>query len=97
MIKRYKRFIADIELDSGEKATVHCPHPGSMKGCAIPGAQGWLSRNDNPKRKLKYTWELISEMNLKELTLYTKYYIRFLSTGCNIYEKLLFLCVLIIT
>ena len=59
LIKRYKRFIADVELDSGGKVTAHCPNSGSMKGCAIPGAQVWLSKSDNPKRKLKYTWELI--------------------------------------
>ena len=59
LIKRYKRFLADVELDSGETVTAHCPNSGSMKGCATPGSQVWLSQNDNPKRKLKYTWELI--------------------------------------
>ncbi|MBW2654304.1 MAG: DNA/RNA nuclease SfsA, partial [Deltaproteobacteria bacterium] len=59
LIKRYKRFLADIELEIGEKVTAHCPNSGSMKGCAIPGSQVWLSESDNPKRKYKYTWELI--------------------------------------
>ena len=59
LIKRYKRFLADIELDTGEKVTAHCPNSGSMKGCAIPGSQVWLSVSDNPKRKYKHTWELI--------------------------------------
>ena len=59
LIKRYKRFLADIELDTGEKVTAHCPNSGSMKGCAMPGSQVWLSESDNPKRKYKYTWELI--------------------------------------
>ena len=59
LIKRYKRFLADVELDTGEKLTVHCPNSGSMKGCAIPGSKIWLSKSDNPKRKYKYTWELI--------------------------------------
>jgi len=59
LIKRYKRFLADIELETGEKVTAHCPNSGSMKGCAIPGSQVWLSESDNPKRKYKYTWELI--------------------------------------
>ena len=59
LIKRYKRFLADIELETGEKVTAHCPNSGSMKGCAVPGSQVWLSESDNPKRKYKYTWELI--------------------------------------
>ena len=59
LIKRYKRFLADVELDTGETVTAHCPNSGSMKGCATPGSQVWLSQSDNPKRKLKYTWELI--------------------------------------
>ena len=59
LIKRYKRFLADIELETGEKVTAHCPNSGSMKGCAIPGSQVWLSESDNPKRKYKYTWELV--------------------------------------
>ncbi len=59
LIKRYKRFLADVKLDTGEKITVHCPNSGSMKGCAIPGSKVWLSTSDNPKRKYKHTWELI--------------------------------------
>jgi len=59
LIQRYKRFLADIELETGEKVTAHCPNSGSMKGCAVPGSQVWLSESDNPKRKYKYTWELI--------------------------------------
>ena len=59
LIKRYKRFLADIKLDSGELITAHCPNSGSMKGCAIEGAPVWLSVSDNPKRKYKHTWELI--------------------------------------
>lgn len=59
LIKRYKRFLADIELETGEKVTAHCPNSGSMKGCAIPGSLVWLSFSDNPRRKYKYTWELI--------------------------------------
>jgi sugar fermentation stimulation protein A len=58
LVKRYKRFLADIELDTGEVVTAHCPNSGSMKGCARPGAEAWISQSTNPKRKLKYTWEL---------------------------------------
>ncbi|WP_300458037.1 DNA/RNA nuclease SfsA [Desulfobacula sp.] len=59
LIRRYKRFLADIVLETGEQVTAHCPNSGSMKGCAIPGSPVWLSRSDNPKRKTHYTWELI--------------------------------------
>ena len=59
LIKRYKRFLADIELDSGKFITAHCPNSGSMKTCANPGWKVLLSESDNPKRKYKYTWEMV--------------------------------------
>ena len=59
LIRRYKRFLADVEMETGEVVTAHCPNSGSMKGCAIEGAPVWLSTSDNPKRKYKHTWELI--------------------------------------
>ena len=59
LIKRYKRFLADVRLDSGEVVTAHCPNPGSMKTCAEPGWEVWISPSTNPKRKLKYTWEIV--------------------------------------
>jgi len=59
LVKRYKRFLADVELESGEKITVHCPNSGSMKSCANPGWQVLLSRSENPKRKYPYTWEMV--------------------------------------
>ncbi|MDT8378788.1 MAG: DNA/RNA nuclease SfsA [Desulfotignum sp.] len=59
LIRRYKRFLADVRLDTGETVIAHCPNSGSMKGCAVPGCPVWLSVSDNPRRKLKYTWELI--------------------------------------
>lgn len=59
LIKRYKRFLADVELESGEVVTAHCANSGSMTACIKEGALVYLSCHDNPKRKLKYTWEMI--------------------------------------
>jgi len=59
LIRRYKRFLADVRLHSGEQVTAHCANSGRMTACCEPGRTVYLSRHDNPKRKLKYTWELI--------------------------------------
>ena len=59
LVKRYKRFLADIELPDGKMITAHCPNSGSMKSCSEPGRPVYISSHNNPKRKLKYTWELI--------------------------------------
>jgi sugar fermentation stimulation protein A len=59
LIKRYKRFFADIELTTGEVITAHCPNTGPMTGVCIPGHRVMVSRSENPKRSLPYTWELI--------------------------------------
>ena len=59
LIRRYKRFLTDIELTDGRVVTAHTPNTGSMKQCAIPGYKVLLSQSDNPKRKLPYTLELI--------------------------------------
>lgn len=59
LLRRYKRFLADILLDSGEEIIAHCPNTGSMRAVNIPGCRVWVSMSDNPRRKLAWTWELI--------------------------------------
>ena len=59
LVKRYNRFIADITLANGRTISAHCPNSGSMQACCEAGRPVYVSFHDNPKRKLKYTWELI--------------------------------------
>lgn len=69
LIKRYKRFLADVTLETGEEITAHCANPGSMLGLKDPGSTVWLSPATNPKRKLKYSWELIETNDFNKKTL----------------------------
>ncbi|WP_375174378.1 DNA/RNA nuclease SfsA [Pseudooceanicola sp.] len=63
LIRRYKRFLADIRLEDGTEITAHCANPGSMMGLAEPGMKIWVEPNDDPKKKLKFGWRLVDHEN----------------------------------
>ncbi len=62
-LRRYKRFLVDVERASGERLTIHCPNSGSMRGCQPVGGRAWMSDSQNPKRKLRHTLEIVETDN----------------------------------
>ena len=62
LLRRYKRFLADVTLPDGSTLTIHCPNTGGMLGCAAPGKRVWMSRAANPDRKYAWTWELVEAL-----------------------------------
>ncbi|WP_163936877.1 DNA/RNA nuclease SfsA [Paraferrimonas sp. SM1919] len=58
LIKRYKRFLADVRFSDGSQATIHCPNTGAMTNCLFAGETIWCSPSNNPQRKTKFTWQL---------------------------------------
>jgi len=63
LIKRYKRFLADVLLENGDETTIHVANTGAMTGCAQPGDTVWYSTSDNPKRKYPFSWEITQTKN----------------------------------
>ncbi|HFE37331.1 MAG TPA: DNA/RNA nuclease SfsA [Gammaproteobacteria bacterium] len=62
LIKRYKRFLADIELAGGEIITAHTGNTGAMLGCSDPGSRVWIYDTENPKRKYRYSWDMVEDL-----------------------------------
>ena len=63
LLRRYKRFLADVLLEDGQEVTVHCPNPGSMMGLCEPGTRVLVEPNSDSRKKLKYAWRLVLHEN----------------------------------
>lgn len=88
-VRRYKRFLADVELTDGRLVTAHTPNTGSMQQCALAGSEVLLSASDNPQRKLRYSWELV-KVNGRWVDINTHRANRVVEEGlrCNLIEGL---------
>ncbi|NLX19302.1 MAG: DNA/RNA nuclease SfsA [Desulfobulbus sp.] len=64
LLKRYKRFLADVRLEDGQTLTVHCPNSGSMRGCSTPGSKVIISHSENIRRKYAWTLEMVQEQGV---------------------------------
>src|SRR5579885_3449531 len=62
LLRRYKRFLADVRQPDGQHITIHCPNTGGMLGCMEPGMRIWMSRAVNLERKYAWTWELVETL-----------------------------------
>lgn len=71
LLRRYKRFLADVLLDDGREITAWCPNPGRMTGCAGPGWRVWVSRSNRPNRKLAHTWEVSEDPSGTRILVHT--------------------------
>ncbi|MEX1034092.1 MAG: DNA/RNA nuclease SfsA [Cellvibrionaceae bacterium] len=65
-LRRYKRFLADVQLADGSVETVHCPNTGAMTNCLVPNSPCWISESLNPKRKYRHTWEIATATGRKK-------------------------------